>query len=351
MLYPIFKTLAFKLDPETVHDLSINSFQKLPGLAKLFKGASPQDKFALSDGHMRWKFPVGLAAGFDKNARAIEFMQNLGFGSLEIGTITPRAQIGNPRPRIQRLKKENSLLNAMGFPNSGSDEIFNNLANTKKNQDIIIGSNLGKNKDTPDSDAPMDYATLYQKFAPISDYLVINISSPNTPGLRALQSRDGFKAICEAIDEKRKILTKPLYLKIAPELESSDLNDLIDICKEYELSGIIATNTSIQHNYGKGGLSGDIIRQESKSTRVRVLNALKETPHLSCIGVGGINSFQDLKDFWNLGGSFVQIYTAFIYHGPGILYEIQTELAADMQKYQIDNLKDYRAALMAKTIN
>tara|TARA_B100001971_G_scaffold152968_1_gene142174 strand:- start:3149 stop:4204 length:1056 start_codon:yes stop_codon:yes gene_type:complete len=341
MLYSLFRSLAFNLDPETVHDLSINSFNKMPQLAKLFNGATPGEKYAINDGHMKWKFPIGLAAGFDKNARAIEFMQELGFGALEIGTITPKAQIGNPRPRIQRLKKENSLLNAMGFPNMGSDEILNNLKKSHKNSDIIIGSNLGKNKDTPDHKAPEDYASLYETFAPHSDYLVINISSPNTPGLRALQSRDGFKAICEAIDEKRKVQKKPLYLKIAPELADSDLKDLIDICKEYELSGIIATNTSIQHNYGKGGLSGDIIRKESRATRERVLKALKETPELSCIGVGGINSFQDLKEFWALGGSFAQIYTSFIYHGPQLLTQIQSELDKELAKYQVKNLREY----------
>lgn len=341
MLYSIFKHVAFKLDPETVHDLSINSFHSFPFLSRTFKGAQLSKRYELSDGHMSWQFPVGLAAGFDKNARAIEFMQGLGFGSLEVGTITPLAQIGNDRPRIKRIPEQNSLLNAMGFPNAGSEEIYQNIIQSNKSDKIIIGSNLGKNKTTPDQDAPKDYAILYEKFAPISDYLVINISSPNTPGLRALQSKDGFKAICKAVEEKRKNLKKPLYLKIAPELDQRDLDDLIDICKEYKLSGVIATNTSIQHNYGKGGLSGDIIREESKNTRKRVLESLKETPEISCIAVGGINRFEDLKEFWQLGGSFAQIYTAFIYHGPEILYRFQKAIDQELAKSDFDNLQDW----------
>lgn len=341
MLYSLFKHVAFKIDPETVHDLSINTFHRFPSMHLAFKGAQPSAKYQISDGNMSWKFPVGLAAGFDKNARAIEFMQGLGFGSLEVGTITPKAQIGNDRPRIKRIASENSLLNAMGFPNAGADEIFKNIQNSKINDQIVIGSNLGKNKSTSDSKAPEDYALLYEKFAPISDYLVINISSPNTPGLRALQSKDGFQAICQAVDEKRKVNKKPLYLKIAPELQQADLNDLIDICKQYELSGIIATNTSIQHEYGKGGLSGDIIREESRNTRKRVLEAFKETPSLSCIAVGGINSFIDLKEFWQLGGSFAQIYTAFIYHGPEILHQIQKDIDNELSNSDFDNLQDW----------
>ena len=166
--------------------------------------AKPDKKYQFSDGHMTWSFPVGLAAGFDKNAKAINFLSRLGFGAIEVGTITPRPQIGNPRPRIKRLASQESLVNAMGFPNEGQDIIAQRLKSAGPNSLSLIGANLGKNKDTGQEKTPEDYANLYETFSPLSDYLVINISSPNTPGLRALQSKEGFRAICEAVDEKRK---------------------------------------------------------------------------------------------------------------------------------------------------
>jgi dihydroorotate dehydrogenase len=339
MLYSIFKQIAFQLDPETVHDLSINLFHSKPTLAKLFNRPSFDKKYALCDGHQTWNFPIGLAAGFDKNAMAIEFLQNLGFGAVEIGTVTPKPQIGNAKPRISRIKKSNALLNSMGFPNLGVNKIKDNILHTHQNQLSKLGVNLGKNKDTAIEKTPEDYALLYKELAPLSDYLVINISSPNTPGLRALQSREGFKAICEAVDEQRKKCCKPLYLKIAPELHADDLYDLIDLCKEFNFSGIIATNTSIQHDYGKGGLSGDIIKAEAKKQRENVLAATRETPNLSVIGVGGISEFSELIEFWKAGGSFVQIYTSFIYKGPKILHDFKNEIDHLLDHSDFDTLQ------------
>lgn len=341
MLYPIFKKFVFNMDPETVHDLSIKYFNKFPTHAALFNRSNFDKKYHLSDGHMSWSFPVGMAAGFDKNAMAIDFLQNLGFGAVEIGTITPKAQIGNEKPRITRYAKQNSVLNSMGFPNLGQDRIYQNLNSLKKHDHSLVGSNLGKNKDTTPQDTPLDYAMLYEKFAPLSDYLVINISSPNTPGLRALQSRDGFKAICEALHEKRKTHFRPLYLKIAPELHQDDLIDLIELCKEFKFSGVIATNTSVDHNFGKGGLSGDIIKNESAQCRKMVLECLKETPELSVIGVGGISSISEVIDFWKLGGSFVQIYTSFIFKGPRILTEFRQGIDSLLKNSDYDNLQDW----------
>ena len=341
MLYPIFKQIAFQLDPETVHDLSIKFFNQSPAMAKLFNQASFDKKYCLSDGHQTWNFPLGLAAGFDKNAMAIEFLQNLGFGAVEIGTVTPKPQIGNAKPRISRIKKGNGLLNSMGFPNLGMEQIKENILHTHQNQLSKLGVNLGKNKDTKIEQTPDDYAILYKELAPLSDYLVINISSPNTPGLRALQSREGFKAICSVLDEQRKKCHKPLYLKIAPELHKDDLYDLIDLCKEFNFSGVIATNTSIKHDYGKGGLSGDIIKQEAKKQRMAVLDALKETPQLSVIGVGGISEFSELIEFWKAGGSFVQIYTSFIYQGPSILSKFRKEIDHLIDQSDFSTLQDW----------
>ena len=345
-IYSLFKKVAFKADPEMAHDLSIAAFERYPFFASFLPHANPDKKYRLSDGHQQWDFPVGLAAGFDKNARALDFLSRLGFGALEAGTITPLPQEGNARPRIWRFPEEKSLLNSMGFPNEGMEKVAARLEKKDWKKNCKVGANLGKNKNTSDDKTAEDYALLYEKLAPLSDYLVINISSPNTPGLRALQSKEGFRAICQAVDEKRRTERRPLYLKIAPELESSDLWDLIELCKEFSLSGIICCNTGISHNRGKGGLSGQAINQQAKEARSRVLRATRETPELSVIGAGGISSFQDALDFWRQGGSFAQIYTSFIYQGPKILQDFQKGLdgllkesgAADFQEWK-DSLR------------
>lgn len=344
-LYNSFKSCAFKFDPEKVHDLSIQLFENLPQMGHLMSPKTDK-KHQLKKGHMLWKTPIGLAAGFDKNARALDFLSNLGFGSVEFGTVTPRAQVGNAKPRIKRFESELSLLNSMGFPNHGADAILRNVRSANLTKACPIGANLGKNKDTSDSNAPMDYATLYEKFAPEVDYLTINISSPNTPGLRALQSREGFFNIAAEISKKRKACPKPLFLKIAPELGTKDLEDLIDIATQFNLSGIIATNTSVSHERGQGGLSGEAIKEEARIARSRVLDATRSIQDFIVIGAGGISTFEDVLDFWKLGGDFVQIYTSFIYKGPGILKEfkegintlLQTTGAATLQEWK-DSLK------------
>lgn len=340
-IYSLFKSIAFSLDPETVHDLSIKAFESFPSMASILPRAVPDKKYRLSDGSQTWDFPVGLAAGFDKNARAVDFLSRLGFGAVEVGTITKNPQAGNPRPRITRFPKENSLLNSMGFPNDGESEILNRLQSASWKPTCKLGANLGKNKLTSDEKTPEDYADLYESFAPLADYLVINISSPNTPGLRSLQSKEGFRGICQAVQEKRKLAQKPLYLKIAPELPEPDLKDLVELCKEFKLSGIIATNTGVRHNRGAGGLSGDLINQEAKLARERVLDMTRETPDLSVIGAGGISSFQDVLDFWMKGGSFVQIYTSFIYQGPEILREFQRGIDKLLSESGAETLQEW----------
>ena len=270
--YSLLKTLLFQFDPEQIHDFSIRQMSRFPQAAETLPKVKPDKKYQLSDGHMTWSFPIGLAAGFDKNAKAVDFLSRLGFGAIEVGTITPRPQAGNPRPRIQRLATNQSLINAMGFPNEGSDKIRTRLNSLRLKSPALLGANLGKNKETSPQKTPEDYAFLYEVFAPVTDYLVINISSPNTPGLRALQSKEGFRSICEAVEEKRRALQRPLYLKIAPELDQKDLRDLIELCKEFELSGIIATNTSLKHQHGAGGLSGQAYAgrgKESERARAR----------------------------------------------------------------------------------
>lgn len=342
--YNIFKSCAFKFDPESVHDFSIQLFNKFPQFA--YPIATKTDKrHQLNAGGMTWKNPIGLAAGFDKNARALNFLSNLGFGALEFGTVTPRPQKGNPRPRIKRFPEDSSLLNSMGFPNLGSKVILKNLKTTSSYNDSAIGANLGKNKDTTDSNAPSDYAFLYEQFAPHVDYLTINISSPNTPGLRALQSREGFLEIASEVSKKRESCLRPLYLKIAPELETKDLEDLVDIATQFKFSGIIATNTSIAHGRGKGGLSGEAIKEESKLARLKVLEVAKGPRDLSVIGAGGISCIEDVVDFWKAGGDFVQIYTSFIYKGPGILKEFSQGINDLLAQTGASTLQEWKDSL------
>lgn len=344
-LYSLFKSIAFKTDPEKAHDLALSMFERFPQAARLMPRAKPDQKYRLNDGHQTWNFPVGLAAGFDKNARALDFLSRLGFGTVEAGTITPKPQPGNNKPRISRLASEKSLLNSMGFPNEGQLRISRRLERKKWEAGCKIGANLGKNKTTPPENVPEDYAALYEGLAPLSDYLVINISSPNTPGLRALQSREGFRAICEALESKRGDAPKPLYLKIAPELDASDLKDLIELCKEFRFAGVVCCNTGVSHNRGKGGLSGEAIKEQARLSRERVLAATAETPELSVIGAGGISGFEDALDFWQKGGSFVQIYTAFIYQGPKILRDIQAGIDRLLKEEGASSFQEWKDSL------
>lgn len=351
-LYDGFKYLAFKSDPEKIHDFMIKAFKSFPRSANFLPQIflphiQHNSRLSLSDGHMQWKFPVGMAAGFDKNAQAFPFLSNLGFGAVEVGTVTPIAQKGNPRPRIFRVTEVNGLRNSMGFPNQGSDIILKNIqlaqahcqthdkASSEKLRPIL-GINLGKNKLTAPEETGREYAYLYQKFAPFVDYLVINISSPNTPGLRSFQDPTAFTNICNQLNAVRNDaarndhdngeLKKPLYLKISPDLEKKDVFDLVDIAKKNNFAGIIATNTTTQHQLGIGGLSGDYLKGVSRQIRNWCCEAAREKKDFSVVGVGGISTFEEILDFWKRGGSFVQIYTAFIYQGPNILLKFQQDM-------------------------
>jgi dihydroorotate dehydrogenase len=337
-LYPLFKPLAFQMDPENIHDLSMNIFSKVPSVASLFPTWSQNERYQVTDGHMTWNNPVGLAAGFDKNAKAIDYFSKAGFGAIEVGTVTLQPQIGNDKPRIWRYPNLLSIRNAMGFPNIGADEIYKNLSKQKKTG-TPIGVNIGKNKTTSVLDTPSEYAQLYERFSPLCDYLVINISSPNTPGLRQLQTKEAFSEICKAVDEKRKLHHKPLYLKISPDSNTDDIRDLVELAKEYKLSGIIATNTTSNHQFENGGMSGAYIKNISLKMRKLVCEMTKETKDISVIGVGGINSFNEILDFWKDGGSMVQLYSSFIFEGPKVLTNIQTELDIYMHNLGLKNVQ------------
>jgi dihydroorotate dehydrogenase len=342
-LFKLFQSFAFRQDPEKIHDLSLKMFKYFPQLSSCFNTPKLSDKYHYHDGHMQWDFPVGLAAGFDKNAMALDFFARLGFGAVEIGTVTKKPQDGNAKPRIWRHEEIASLTNAMGFPNLGHQIIRQNILNTSHS--TCLGVNIGKNKETQISETPSEYAYLYEYFAHCADYITINISSPNTPGLRSLQNKDALKEILVAVSEKRKDFAKPLYLKIAPDLEKEALYDLVDLSKEFQLSGIIATNTTIQHSFGSGGASGQYLKELSNKARTHICQAAKETPSLSIIGVGGIDSFADIHHFWKMGGSFVQIYTAFIYQGPQLLTDIQNEIDKLLLQSGTQNITEYLKSL------
>lgn len=326
------------MDAERAHELTIHAM-KLSG--NFLPDHKDDKRFHLNVMGMDFKNPIGLAAGLDKNAEAIGFMTHLPFGFVEIGTVTPKPQAGNDRPRLFRYPEEESLRNRMGFNNFGSDVVLENLKKAKR-RGKIIGANLGKNKVTSNEEAPLDYALLYEKFAPHSDYLVINVSSPNTPGLRDLLKDAGLRQIFEAVDEKRKALKKPLLVKVSPDMALEELSSVVGLVNEFKLDGIIATNTTIMKERGEGGMSGRVLSKKARETREFLLKEIRQT-HSKCelIGVGGISSFNDLMDFWRAGGKLAQIYSAFIFQGPPLLSQIEESLDIEMNKRGVKTFDEF----------
>jgi dihydroorotate dehydrogenase len=276
---------------------------------------------------LRFRNPVGLAAGFDKNAEMVDELEALGFGFIEIGTVTPRPQPGNDKPRLFRLRSDKALINRMGFNNKGAAVAAAKLAHRKSK--ILVGGNIGKNKDTPNDQALSDYLICFRELFDVVDYFVVNVSSPNTPGLRDLQEKAPLTALLRELQKKNteKFNPKPIFLKIAPDLTFSQLDDIIDIIKETQIAGVIATNTTISRadlrtsaseieKAGAGGLSGAPLAQ--RSTEVIRYICERSNHAFPVIGVGGIGSASDAKDKRNAGASLLQLYTGFIYEGPGL---------------------------------
>lgn len=285
---------------------------------------------------LKFKNPVGLAAGFDKDAKLYNELSALGFGFIEIGTITPKPQDGNPLPRLFRLPDDQSLINRMGFNNGGLEEAIERLKVRKT--DVLIGGNIGKNKVTPNEEAVNDYLICFNGLHPYVDYFVVNVSSPNTPNLRALQEKEPLKHILNSLQEAGKAFTdrKPILLKIAPDLTEEQLLDIIDIVDETRIDGVIATNTTISREglktskstideIGAGGLSGKAVK--SRSTEVIRFLHEKSKGSFPIIGVGGIQTAADAQEKLEAGASLVQVYTGFIYEGPGMINRINKGLA------------------------
>ncbi len=329
------------MDPEKAHHLTIKLFKfalALPGGKSIFKALYSSKETSLERDLFGIKFPnpVGLAAGFDKDGKYFEDMSYLGFGFIEIGTVTPLAQGGNPQPRLFRLPKDEALINRMGFNNEGLEALVERLKN-RKLDNLIIGGNIGKNKVTPNEVATDDYIKGFEALFPYVDYFVVNVSSPNTPGLRELQEKKPLTLLLSTLQDlnNKKEKRKPILLKIAPDLTDDQLNDIIEICEDTNLDGIIAANTTIDRSrlktsedqiseIGNGGLSGKPVSR--RSTEVIRYISEKTSGQLPIIGVGGIASPQDAKEKLEAGASLIQIYSGLVYEGPGLIRRINKAL-------------------------
>jgi dihydroorotate dehydrogenase len=285
----------------------------------------------LTVGGLNFKNPIGLAAGFDKDARYLQALACLGFGHVEVGTVTPKAQAGNDKPRLFRLPEDQGLINRMGFNNGGLDAMVERLKN--RPEGLIVGGNIGKNKITPNEEAVNDYLSCFNALHPYVDYFVINVSSPNTPGLRELQEKEPLRRIIHAVIEasKTKDISRPIFLKIAPDLTEGQLDDILDIAITEGLSGLICTNTTISREglrtekvkidaIGNGGLSGRPVFRHS--TEVLQYLSKRKSDELILIGVGGVFTADDAKKKLESGASLVQVYTGFIYEGPSMVGRI-----------------------------
>ncbi|AUD03225.1 quinone-dependent dihydroorotate dehydrogenase [Spirosoma pollinicola] len=345
----IILPLLFRFDAETIHHTVTRLLQlalSIPGVSAICRKLYVVDDTRLARTVFGLTFPnpVGMAAGFDKNAELISELSDLGFGFVEIGTVTPRPQPGNPRPRLFRLKADGGLINRMGFNNKGAGPAAERLRHFAKNRGdrkVIVGGNIGKNKDTPNENALNDYLLSFRELFDAVDYFVVNVSSPNTPGLRDLQEKEPLMHLLTALQQenKQKPAPKPILLKIAPDLTNGQLDDIIAIVAETGIAGVIATNTTISRDglatdstivaqLGAGGVSGRPLRERATEV-IRYLHQ-QSSGAFPIIGVGGIATVDDAKEKLRAGASLVQVYTSFIYEGPGLARRINEGLLSEL---------------------
>jgi dihydroorotate dehydrogenase len=343
-MYQIIRNFLFMFDPERAHYFSMNGLRFLCSISFVKKVISRQ--FSVSSNQLEkqllgltFKNPVGLGAGFDKNAKYLNELEALGFGFVEIGTVTPKPQEGNEQPRLFRLPKDKALINRMGFNNDGVEAVVERLKNWRnKNSKLIIGGNIGKNKVTSNEDAWKDYEECFIKLHPYVDYFVVNVSSPNTPGLRELQEKDSLRKILTNLQNLNTKLQnpKPILLKIAPDLTISQIDDVIDLAMEIKLEGLVATNTTISRdglktdenmvkNIGAGGLSGLPVKK--RSTEVVDYICKRTNGEIPVMASGGIFTGEDASEKLDAGAALIQVWTGFIYEGPGIVKNICKYLA------------------------
>lgn len=337
-MYPLGRSVLFRLDAEVAHHVSMAALRvaEMTGLLGL---VSPDDEFRTPVEVMGLKFPnrVGLAAGLDKEGNTIDALGRLGFGCIEIGTITPRPQAGNPKPRLFRLINDEAIINRMGFNNPGIDIGVENVRASKSFQGII-GFNIGKNKDTPNENASDDYLICLRKAYPVADYVAVNLSSPNTPGLRDLQGAEASARLLDVLKKEQQKLAAehgkqvPLLFKVAPDLDETHIRDLSQVFLDGGLDGLIATNTTLDRDLvaghpraaEAGGLSGRPVFKKSTATLRAFSSNLGS--RIPIIGVGGISSLEDAREKIKAGASLVQIYTSFIYQGPKLVRELARSL-------------------------
>lgn len=349
-MYKLLRSILFLFGPESVHYFSMNGLKllcKIPGVKKLIAYSyKPQGDLEFRIFNLEFSNPVGLGAGFDKNASYLNELEALGFGFVEIGTVTPRPQPGNDKPRLFRLPKEKALINRMGFNNDGVEVVAGRLKKWRKSLEsgvtsselptpisrLIIGGNIGKNKITPNEEAWKDYEICFKALHDHVDYFVVNVSSPNTPGLRELQEKDSLRKILSNLQIQNSTfnMQKPILLKIAPDLTDGQLDDVIDLALEIKLDGLVATNTTISReglglessivSRQSGGLSGLPLKQ--RSTEVVKYICQKTNGKIPVIASGGIFTGADAKEKIDAGASLVQVWTGFIYEGPSIVKNI-----------------------------
>ena len=362
MLWPIARPLLFCLPAERAHYFSMGAFKTLlaPGfVASLFRKRYTVSSPALVSKvfGLDFQYPVGLAAGFDKDARWFPQLANLGFSHVEVGTLTGQGQTGNPKPRLFRLPQDRAHINRMGFNNGGCDGAARRLANTRKSQPTdILGINIGKTKVVPVEEATKDYLFSFERLYTFADYFTVNVSSPNTPGLRKLQNREpliellsSLQKLNATLSSDHEVAAKPILLKIAPDVTDHQLDDIISILKEVKLDGIIATNTTISRadlktddskveSIGNGGLSGSPLTNRSRDVVSQLYAELKG--EIPIVGVGGIMNGEDAWQMILAGASLVQVYTGFIYGGPGFVRDINRHILKQLKSNGINSVSD-----------
>ncbi len=331
MLYSLVRPILFSLDPELAHDISLEMLQQFHKILPASRIEKPVRVMGLE-----FPNPVGLAAGLDKNADYLDGLGKLGFGFIEVGSVTPRAQPGNLQPRIFRLSRYQSLINRMGFNNSGVDHLLEQVGN--KSRDYVLGINIGKNLSTPVEQALSDYCLGYEKVYVKADYIAINISSPNTPGLRELQDEAALESLLAGIAQLRAKLEdqhqfhRPLVLKLSPDLGHKAIPPISELLRKYAVDGLIATNTTLARDRVQGhklaeqsgGLSGAALRDKSRQLLVAFYAELGDD--IPIISVGGIDSAEEAKLRFELGAKLIQLYTGLIYRGPGLVKTIARSL-------------------------
>jgi dihydroorotate dehydrogenase len=341
-MYRLFRPLLFRLDPERAHALTLEALraaQFFPFTLWLLKTIYAAPQKPVHAFGLTFKNPVGLAAGYDKDALAVKGLASLGFGHIELGTVTPEQQAGNPKPRIFRLAEDEAVINRMGFPSRGAAYVRSKLNSfDRASSDVVLGVNIGKNKSTPNEEAAQDYLSLLQDFAPHVDYLTINVSSPNTIGLRALQGRAALEGLLSQLHAQRQLEEKelgkriPLLVKLAPDLTESELKDAIDVVLSTHMDGVIVTNTTLAreglrsaHQGEAGGLSGTPLGARSEAVLGQVVKRVDGK--IPIVNAGGIMGPEDARRRLEMGASLIQLYTGLVYRGPALVKQIVCTLS------------------------